>query len=84
MYKQLDLFNKSQPSDLETLDDMVSIQEFEDIASHGKIDNYVEERMPYREDKQHFSQLTWDIQQALDSGDTQRYEELITIQRDMN
>jgi hypothetical protein len=40
--------------------------------------------MPFREDKEHFSQLTWDIQQALDSGDTQRYEELITIQRDMN
>lgn len=81
MYKQLDLFNKSQPSDLEKLDDMVSIEYYEEVASHGHI---VEERMPFREDKKHFSQLTWDIQQALDSGDTQRYEELITIQRDMN
>lgn len=78
MYKQLDLFNKSQPSDLEKLDDMVSIQ-----SSHNDAEEH-EERMPFREDKQHFSQLTWDIQQALDSGDTQRYEELITIQRDMN
>lgn len=78
MYKQLDLFNKSQPSDLEKLDDMVSIQ-----SSHNDAEEH-EERMPFREDKQHFSQLAWDIQQALDSGDTQRYEELITIQRDMN
>ena len=83
MYKQLDLSNKSQQSDLEKLDDMVSIEYYEEVASHGHI---VEERMPYREDKKHFAQdsLSWDIQQALDSGDTQRYEELITIQRDMN
>jgi hypothetical protein len=79
MYKQLDLFNKSQPSDLEILDTMVSYQH---TSTVDLLD--VEERMPFREDKEHFSQLTWDIQQALDSGDTQRYEELITIQRDMN
>ena len=80
MYKQLDLFIKSQPSDLEKLDDMVSIQ-----SSHNVAEEH-EERMPFREVKKHFAQdsLSWDIQQALDSGDTQRYEELMTIQRDMN
>jgi len=33
MYKQLDLFNKSQPSDLEKLDDMVSYQEPDGVSS---------------------------------------------------
>ena len=84
MYKQLDLFNKSQPSDLEKLEDMVSVQEFEDIASHGKIDNYVEERMPFREDKLPASQLDWDIQVAFESGDMNRYHELLQIKHDMN
>jgi hypothetical protein len=79
MCKQLDLFKKSQPSDLQKLEDMVSYQ---NTSTVELLD--VEERMPFREDKEHFSHLTWDIQQALDSGDTQRYEELITIQRDMN
>ena len=33
MYKQLDLFNKSQPSDLEKLEDMVSYQEPDGVSS---------------------------------------------------
>ena len=33
MYKQLDLFNKSQPSDLEILDNMVSYQEPDGVSS---------------------------------------------------
>ena len=81
MYKQLDLFNKSQPSDLEKLDDMVSIEYYEEVASHGHI---VEERMPFREEKLPPSQLDWDIQQAIDSGDHQRLHELYTIKHDMN
>jgi hypothetical protein len=81
MYKQLDLFNKSQPSDLEKLDDMVSIEYYEEVASHGHI---VEERMPFREEKLPPSQLDWDIQQAIDSGDHQRLHELYTIKNDMN
>ena len=84
MYKQLDLFKKSQPSDLEKLDDMVSIQQFEDIASHGKIDNYVEERVSYQEPDGVSSQIDWDIQVAYDSGDTERYHELLQIKHDMN
>ena len=79
--KQLDLFNKSQPSDLQLLDDMVSIQYYEDVASHGHI---VEQRMPFREDTQPSKQIDWDIQQAHEAGDTQRVQELLTIKRDMN
>ena len=58
MYKQLDLFNKSQPTDLQALEDTVS--------------------------PQHYSQTDWDLQLAWESGDTQRYQELLTIKHDMN
>ena len=34
MYKQLDLFKKSQPSDLEMLDNMVSYQEPDGVSSN--------------------------------------------------
>jgi hypothetical protein len=80
MYKQLDLFKKSQPTDLSILEDMVSIQYYEDIASHGVSDM----RMPFRKDTQPSKQIDWDIQQAHEAGDTQRYQELLTIKHDMN
>ncbi len=80
MYKQLDLFNKSQPTDLQALEDTVSLQYYDDITSHGVSDI----RMPFRETPQHFSQSDWDLQSAWESGDTQRYQELLTIKHDMN
>jgi hypothetical protein len=80
MYKQLDLFKKSQPTDLSILEDMVSIQYYEDIASHGVSDM----RMPLRKDTQPSKQIDWDIQQAHEAGDTQRVQELLTIKHDMN
>lgn len=58
MYKQLDLFKKSQPTDLQALEDTVF--------------------------PQHYSQTDWDLQSAWESGDTQRYQELLTIKHDMN
>lgn len=78
--QQLDLFKKSQPTDLSILDDMVSIQYYEDITSHEVSDM----RMPFREDTQPSKQIDWDIQQAHEAGDTQRVQELLTIKRDMN
>ena len=77
MSKQLNLFNQTQPSDLEALDNTVN---YDDITSHGVSDI----RMPFREDTQPPKQIDWDIQQAYDSGDTQRVHELITIKHDMN
>ena len=81
MYKQLDLFKKSQPSDLQLLDDMVSIQYYEDVASHGHI---FEERVPFREEKLPTSQIDWDIESAVKAGDWDRVHELQTIKHDMN
>ena len=80
MYKQLDLFNKSQPTDLQALEDTISLQYYDDITSHGVSDI----RIPFREDTQPPKQIDWDIQQAYDSGDTQRVHELITNKNDMN
>ena len=80
MYKQLDLFNKSQPSDLEKLDDMVSYQD----TSTVELLDTEEFRLPYRSEPMPSSQLDWDIQQAIDSGDHQRLHELYTIKHDMN
>ncbi len=80
MYKQLDLFNKSQPSDLEKLDDMVSYQD----TSTVELLDTEEFRLPYRSEPMPSSQLDWDIQQAIDSGDHQRLHELYTIKNDMN
>ena len=64
MTNQLDLFIKSQPSDLQALEDMVS---YTDTSTVDLLDS-----------------IDWDIQQAYDSGDTQRVHELITIKHDMN
>lgn len=83
MAKQLNLFERTQPSDLEKLEDMVSIQEFEDIASHGKIDNYVEE-VSYQEPDGISTGIDWEIQVAWESGDEMRYQELLQIKADMN
>jgi hypothetical protein len=80
MYKQLDLFNKSQPSDLEKLDDMVSYQD----TSTVELLDTEEFRLPYRSEPMPSSQLDWDIQQAIESGDYQRLHELYTIKHDMN
>ena len=80
MSKQLNLFNQTQPTDLESLEDTISLQYFDDITSHGVSDI----RIPFREDTQPPKQIDWDIQQAYDSGDTQRVHELITIKHDMN
>ena len=80
MYKQLDLFNKSQPSDLEKLDDMVSYQD----TSTVELLDTEEFRLPYRSEPMPSSQLDWDIQQAIESGDNQRLHELYTIKHDMN
>lgn len=80
MSKQLNLFNQTQPTDLESLEDTISLQYFDDITSHGVSDI----RIPFREDTQPPKQIDWDIQQAYDSGDTQRVHELITIKNDMN
>tara|TARA_B100000945_G_scaffold113795_1_gene90150 strand:+ start:6562 stop:6804 length:243 start_codon:yes stop_codon:yes gene_type:complete len=80
MYKQLDLFIKSQPSDLEKLDDMVSYQD----TSTVELLDTEEFRLPYRSEPMPSSQLDWDIQQAIDSGDHQRLHELYTIKHDMN
>ena len=80
MYKQLDLFNKSQPSDLQALEDTISLQYYDDITSHGVSDI----RMPFRADTQPPKQIDWDIQSAQEAGDTQRVQELYTIKHDMN
>lgn len=78
--KQLDLFKKSQPSDLQLLDDMVSIQYYEDVASHGQI---VEQRMPFRDESRSTSHIDWDIKFAHEAGDKQRVQELLQIKCDM-
>ena len=80
MYKQLDLFNKSQPSDLEILDNMVTYQ---DTSTVDLLDTD-EFRLPFRTDAMPSSQIDWDIQQAIDAGDHQRLHELYTIKHDMN
>ena len=80
MSKQLNLFNQTQPTDLESLEDTISLQYFDDITSHGVSDILI----PFREDTQPPKQIDWDIQQAHDAGDTQRVHELITIKNDMN
>jgi hypothetical protein len=80
MYKQLDLFNKSQPSDLEILDTMVTYQ---DTSTVDLLDTD-EFRLPFRTDAMPSKQIDWDIQQAIDAGDHQRLHELYTIKHDMN
>ena len=77
--KQLDLFIKSQASDLEVLEDMVTYQ---DTSTVDLLDT--EERMPFREQKLPSSQLDWDIQCAIEAGDWDRVQELTTIKHDMN
>ena len=77
--KQLDLFIKSQASDLEVLEDMVTYQ---DTSTVDLLDT--EDRMPFREQKLPSSQLDWDIQCAIEAGDWDRVHELTTIKHDMN
>ena len=77
--KQLDLFIKSQASDLEALEDMVTYQ---DISTVDLLDT--EDRMPFREQKLPSSQLDWDIQCAIEAGDWDRVHELNTIKHDMS
>ena len=64
MSNQLNLFNQTQPSDLEALENTVNYTNTSTVDLLDSID--------------------WDIQQAHDSGDTQRVHELITIKNDMN
>jgi len=73
MYKQLDLFNKSQPSDLEILDTMVSSTGIHDssMSAYNRVTDV-------------FTQIDWDIQIAQDAGDHYRVRELYTIKHDMN
>ena len=77
--KQLDLFIKSQASDLEVLEDMVTYQ---DTSTVDLLDT--EERMPFREQKLPSSQLDWDIQCAIEAGHSERVHELNTIKHDMS
>jgi hypothetical protein len=70
--KQLDLFNKSQPSDLELLDSMVT--------SKHVIDSSIS---LYHRVTDPFSQIDWDIQMASEAGDHSRVRELYTIKHDM-
>ena len=79
MTKQLDLFIKSQASDLEVLDDMVSYQ---NTSTVDLLD--IDERMPFREQKLPSSQLDWDIQCAIEAGDWDRVHELNTIKHDLS
>ena len=79
MTKQLDLFIKSQASDLEVLDDMVSYQ---NTSTVDLLD--IDERMPFREQKLPSSQLDWDIQCAIEAGDWDRVNELHTLKHDMS
>tara|TARA_R100001463_G_scaffold24880_2_gene59248 strand:- start:10478 stop:10720 length:243 start_codon:yes stop_codon:yes gene_type:complete len=77
--KQLNLFTKSQPSDLEILDNMVSYQN----TSTVDLLDPPEFRLPFRSDPMPSSQLDWDIQKAIEAGDEQRAHELLTIKYDM-
>lgn len=79
MYKQFDLFKKSQPSDLEILDTMVS---YNDTSTVDLLDTEV--RLPFRSQPIPSLQIDWDIQSAIEAGDTQRVHELYTIKHDMN
>jgi len=71
--KQLDLFNKSQPTDLEILDTMVTSSNLTDssMSAYNRISNP-------------FSEIDWDIQIAQDAGDYKRVRELYIIKHDMN
>lgn len=73
MYKQLDLFKKSQPSDLEILDDMVTATNLPDSSMSA-----------YNRVSDPFSEIDWDIQIAQDAGDYKRVRELYIIKHDMN
>ena len=73
MYKQLDLFNKSQPSDLDILDIMVTSTDLYDSSMSA-----------YNRVTDTFLQIDWDIQIAQDAGDHERVRELYTIKHDMN
>ena len=76
----LNLFNQTQPSDLEALDNTVN---YTDTSTVDLLDTDLY-RLPFRSDVIPQKQIDWDIQQAHDSGDTQRVHELITIKHDMN
>lgn len=71
--KQLDLFIKSQASDLEVLDDMVTSYQLPDTSMSA-----------YNRVTDPFSEIDWEIQIASDAGDYQRVRELYTIKHDMN
>lgn len=79
MYKQFDLFKKSQPSDLQILDTMVT---YNDTSTVDLLD--IEVRLPFRSEPTLSSQIDWDIRIAEEAGDTQRVHELYTIKHDMN
>ena len=80
MTHQLDLFNKSQPSDLDILDTMVT---YTNTSTVDLLDTDLY-RLPFRSDVIPQTQIDWDIQQATEAGDTQRVHELHTIKHDMN
>lgn len=71
--KQLDLFIKSQASDLEILETMVTSNELPDSSMSA-----------YNRVTDPFSEIDWDIQIASDAGDYDRVRELYTIKHDMN
>ena len=80
MTHQLDLFKKSQPSDLDILDTMVN---YTNTSTVDLLDTDLY-RLPFRSDVIPQTQIDWDIQQATEAGDTQRVHELYTIKHDMN
>ena len=80
MTNQLNLFKKSQPTDLQVLEDMIS---YTDTSTVDLLDTDLY-RLPFRSDVIPQTQMDWDIQQATEAGDTQRVHKLITIKNDMN
>jgi len=80
MTHQLDLFKKSQPSDLDILDTMVN---YTNTSTVDLLDTDLY-RLPFRSDVIPQTQIDWDIQQATEAGDIQRVHELHTIKHDMN
>ena len=89
----LNLFNKTQPSDLESLENTVNYTDTSTVdlldseRSHiSFLDDITDNTIKVTKEDfdDYMTMLNWDIQQANDSGDTQRVHELITIKNDMN
>ena len=93
MTNQLDLFIKSQPSDLQALENMVShtntstVNLLNSERSHiSFLDDITDNTITVTKEDfdDYMTMLNWDIQKATEAGDHQRVHELITIKHDMN